>query len=96
MFYCPVVRSLIFVNIHVFLSGYLGKSLSFIMMIIIINSIPNVELSNCPLLRSFKNDTGSLFVNKTVMKNTESAIHCQWLLAGSEQQVIKFSLLILF
>jgi len=86
-----VVRSLIFANLQAFLSGYLGKDLVLI-MIIIINSIPSVVLSHCPLLRSFMNDTGTLFVNKTIMIDTVSTINCQWLLAGSPQQVIKFFL----
>ncbi len=90
-----MVRSLIFVNLQAFLSGYLGKDLVLIMMIII-NSIPSVVLSNCPLLHSFMNDTGTLFVNKTIMIATESTINCQWLLTGSPEQVIKFYLSGLF
>ncbi|CAF3624692.1 unnamed protein product [Rotaria sp. Silwood1] len=57
-------------------------------MIILINSIPTVVLFNCPLLRSFMNDTGLLAFNKTTMMNTESIIHCQWLVVGSSQQRI--------
>jgi hypothetical protein len=62
----------------------------------IVNSISNVVLSNCPLLRSFMNDTGILFVNKTIMPNMESPIHCQWLVASSVHQVRKFYRSILF
>ncbi|CAF0846997.1 unnamed protein product [Rotaria sordida] len=58
------------------------------MMIILINSIPAVVLSDCPLLRSFINDTGVLDFNKTTMMNTESIIHCQWLVVGSSHQRI--------
>ncbi|CAM4759476.1 unnamed protein product [Rotaria magnacalcarata] len=55
------------------------------------NSIPTVVLTNCPLLRSFMNDTGVLVFNKTTTTttaNTESIIHCQWLVVGSSQQRI--------
>jgi hypothetical protein len=75
-------------SLHLSLSGHLGKGLLLI-IILIINSIPNVILSNCPLLHSFMNDTGILFVNKTTMMTTESTIHCQWLVAGSAYQVRK-------
>jgi len=91
----PSGKIIDFTSLHVFLSGYLGKGLV-LTMIIIINAISSVVVSNCPLLRSFMNDTGILSVNKTAMMNTESTIHCQWLLAGSAYQVIKFYRSILF
>ena len=66
----------------------LGKNL-ILMIVILFNSISTVLLSNCPLLRSFINDTGILIFNKTAMMNAESIIHCQWLVVGSLHQVIK-------
>jgi hypothetical protein len=59
------------------------------MMIILLTSLPNVILSNCPLLHSFMNDTGILRVNKTAMIQMESVVHCQWLVAGSSHKVIE-------
>lgn len=65
----------------------LGKIFLLIIMIVII-SIPNVILENCPLLHSFMNDTGNLLVNKTSMTmNIDSTINCQWLIVGSSNQV---------
>ncbi len=62
------------------------------MIMMIINSIPIVISSNCPLLRSFMNDTGMLFVNKTTMMiGTESTINCQWLVVSSVRQVREYS-----
>jgi hypothetical protein len=74
---------------NVFLSGHLGRGLMLI-MIILIYSIPIVVRSDCPLLSSFTNDTGVLFINKTTLIQTESIIHCQWLVIGSSYQVIQF------
>lgn len=67
----------------------LGKNLIF-MIIILINSISTVVLSDCPLLNSFINDTGLLILDKTTMINTESFIHCQWLVVGSSTQVTEY------
>ncbi len=55
---------------------------------ILINSLQGVLLSNCPLLRSFTDHSGSLLVNKTVMMYTGLPVHCQWLVASSSHQVI--------
>jgi hypothetical protein len=63
---------------------------------IIITYIQGVILSNCPLLRSITDNSGFLFVNKTVMMYTEIPVHCQWLIASSPHQVIKFSFMIIF
>lgn len=56
-------------------------------IIIIINCIQCVMLSNCPLLRSSNDKNGILIVNKTVMMRTGVPIHCQWLIASSYNQV---------
>lgn len=73
-------------NLHVYLSGYLGKD-SLILLLMVMNFVPAVVQSNCPLLRGFINDTGILIVNKTAMMGLESTIHCQWLVVGSVRQV---------
>ena len=46
-----------------------------------------VTLSDCPVIRSFTDDTGFLMVNKTLMRQTGLPMHCQWLIASSRQQV---------
>ncbi|CAF3545157.1 unnamed protein product [Adineta steineri] len=69
-----------------------GKSLALIIIILV-----NTVISDCPLLRSFMNDTGILFVNKTTLTPFESTIHCQWLVVGSAHQriVVKFDYILI-
>lgn len=76
-------------NVHRSLFEISAKNFLFIIFILM-NSIPAVELFNCPLLHSFMNDTGVLAFNKTAMLHTEPTIHCQWLVVGSKQQVVEF------
>lgn len=54
--------------------------------------IRGVLLSDCPVLRSFTDDTGFLLVNKTMMREIGQPIHCQWLIASSRNQVSSCSL----
>lgn len=69
--------------------GHLGKIFGLV-MVTIINCIQNVISTNCPLLRSFTDNSGILFVNKTLMMYTEVPVHCQWLIASSAHQVSNF------
>ena len=70
-----------------FFNEYLGKGF-ILVLTIVINSFQSVRSSNCPLLRSFTDHSGSLLVNKTAMMHTDSPVHCQWLIASPSHQVI--------
>jgi len=61
-------------------------------LLFIIDSIRGFTQSNCPLLRTYRDNSGLLAVNKTVIVNNELPVHCQWLIASSFQQVIKSNL----
>lgn len=67
---------------------YLGSSFV-LSMIIIWSFISQSRSSNCPLLRSSTDDTGILFVNKTIIETNALIVHCQWLIVGSSYQVWK-------
>ncbi|UJR31118.1 hypothetical protein I4U23_018626 [Adineta vaga] len=68
-----------------------------LVVIVLINSLPNVILTDCPLLRSFINDTGILSVNKMILTHSESTIQCQWLIVGSTHQriVVEFDYILI-
>lgn len=95
---CPVVRWL---RIIFFLkkitnsfhfTKYSGKSLRVLFLLFIMDSVRGFTQSNCPLLRTYRDNSGLLAVNKTVIVNNELPVHCQWLIASSFQQVIKSNL----
>jgi hypothetical protein len=61
-------------------------------MVTIITCIQGILSFDCPLLRSFTDNSGVLIVNKTA----GLPVHCQWLIASSLQQVIEFLFMIIF
>ena len=76
--------------IDLLFSKTLGQAV-LLVLVTLINGMPGVRLSNCPLLRSYTDTTGILLVNKTAMMPTESTLHCQWLVASSIHQVLNAS-----
>jgi hypothetical protein len=84
---CSTVRLLIDTIIKDIRCHDLEQHVFHLLIIIITSSISNVTLLTCPLLRSFTNDTGSLFFNKTAMDSSESNLDCHWLVIGSHYQV---------
>ncbi|CAF0807195.1 unnamed protein product [Adineta ricciae] len=67
------------------LSG--GKAFT-LMMVILIDHIRCITPMNCPLIRSFADNSGILVVNKSVLMSMKTPVHCQWLVASSNQQKI--------
>lgn len=71
---------------HRYCHDYLGSS--FLLAIIILSScIWTTQSSYCPLLNSYENNTGILYLNRTMISTTDFLIHCQWLIVGSSDQV---------
>lgn len=58
---------------------------------ILINSLSNIQAINCPILRSFTNNTGILVFDKTSREQSRQLTsHCQWLVVSSLHQVIEY------